>query len=184
MDERFARLLSIGVSQNAAYKRSGFAPDKSNASKRAREPRILERVAELREEEAARLAKRRAEVGDKPGVQELKDALVGATNANQWAAVISGAKALAEMDGSARSLTAEREGPATPEEIFKIAARNGPRWVLGVMLMCPKTDITNLWPPDSDIDVCEEGLRHWFSPEQLQDLGRRLLSPPTEKSAN
>jgi hypothetical protein len=184
MDERFARLLSIGVSQVEAYKRSGFAPDKSNASKRAREARIIERVAELREEEAAKLAKRRAEVGDKPGVEELKAALSGAAAAGQWSAVVSAAKSLAEMDGSAAALTAEREGPTTPEELLKIAERNGPRWVLALQLMAVKTDIANPYPPDSDIDVCIDGLSRWFSERQLQELGQRLVSQSTGKSAS
>jgi hypothetical protein len=176
MDEHFARLLSVGVNQAEAYRRAGWKVDKSNASKRARESHIIQRIEELRAEEARRLARRRAEVGDKEGVDELKAALSGAAAAGQWSAVVSAAKSLAEMDGSARSLTAEREGPTTPEEIVRIAAQNGPRWLLALQIIAVKTEIANPDPPDEDIDVCIDGLSRWFSKRQLGELGRRLAS--------
>jgi hypothetical protein len=179
MDERFARLLAVGLSQNEAYKRSGFAPDKSNASKRSRQPEIVERIAELQAEEKARVAQLRAGVSDRSGYEELKEALKGAVGASQWSAAVSAAKHLAEMDGSAEQFAPD-DRMDSAEQILKLVDQHGPVWGTAVRMMCPKTDISNPWPDDSDISVCEEGLRHWFSPEQIQALGRRLL---TTKSA-
>jgi hypothetical protein len=182
--EQFAKLIALGMDAFQAHGRCGFKADRSNCIKLKKQPDIAARIAELRQEEAQRRALARGDGAEETGERLLRLAAEKALTTGNLSALVQAAKEIGASDGSLDALTAEREGPATPEEIFKIAVQNGPRWVLGVMLMCPKTDITNPWPPDSDIDVCEEGLRHWFSPEQIQALGRRLLSPPTAKVSN
>jgi hypothetical protein len=99
-EEHFCRQLAIGVAQAKAYHRAGWKADKSNASKKAKEPHIIARVAELQSEEAARQAQIRLQSTEKDGLSELKAALAGAAASGNWAAVVSGAKALGEADGS------------------------------------------------------------------------------------
>jgi hypothetical protein len=103
-EERFAALLAVGVKQEAAYSRAGWRADRSNAAKKAAEPRIRERVAELRREEVDRIAARAAERGEMSGADALKSAIKSAAAAGQWASVVSGSKELAALDGSGAAL--------------------------------------------------------------------------------
>jgi hypothetical protein len=169
-DERFAHLLSIGVSQAEAYRRAGWKADKSNASKRAREPHIIERIAELQAEEAERVAKLRENVSDRSGYEELKEALRGAVTASQWSAAVTAARHLAEMDGSAEQVAPEKLDSV--EEILKVADRNGPLWSLAVRVIARRH--TGEATPDSDTELIERGLRGYLSARQLSALAQLL----------
>jgi hypothetical protein len=137
MEERFATLLSVGVAQGEAYERSGWRRDKSNASKRALAPRVVERVAELRMAEAERAARLRTEAGALEGVDELRKALIGAANAGQWSAAVSAAKHLSELDGSGAQLNPDK--PMTVKEMLNLAEEidaSGLLWLaVGASLM-------------------------------------------------
>src|SRR5262249_45776718 len=158
-EEQFACLLAVGVRQAEAYQRAGWKRDKANASSKAREPRIVQRVAEIQAEEARKEAERRRELGEAQGIDELKRALVGAVGANQWSAAVSAAKALAEMDGSA----APSDHEITVEEIFRRMDQLGPVASCAARMMFVKTSFGPHEPPDSDIELIGRGLSKYLS---------------------
>jgi hypothetical protein len=145
--EQFAKLLAAGMAQGEAYQKAGYrAGDRSNASKAARDPEIVERVAELRGEEAQRQAELRAAAGEQSGLDELKRAIAGAATSGNWAAVVAGAKVLGEADGSFDELGAEASRrPLTLAEILKAARELDPTLHLWfdcaalLMLLDPET---------------------------------------------
>jgi hypothetical protein len=173
-EERFAQLLAVGVDQAVAYQRAGWVKDKANASKRAKLPSIIERVAELRAEEAARVAKLRMEAGDLPGADELKRALQGAAASGQWAAAVTASKALAELDGSGAALAPDR--PRTVDELVSEVSRHGPTAALAARMIAIHDSFDVPPPPNADIDTVIAGLGNWFTETQLKELAARLLS--------
>jgi hypothetical protein len=174
-DEQMARLLAVGVTADEAYWRSGRKRDRSNAAKKAKSPAIAARVAELIEEELERQRQVRLSSVDVAGVDELRKALIGAASSGQWSAAVTASKALAEIDGSADKLSADRE--QRPEELVAMIDRHGdPVASLAVRMIYPKTSFAPPSPPDGDIDLVERGLQRYFSTGQLQQLGQRLLS--------
>jgi hypothetical protein len=115
-EEQFAKLLSIGVTAIDAYAQAGWRRDGSNASKRAKLPRINERVAELQAEaEAAQQP-----IGEATGIDHLKVVLAGAVKAGSWSAAASAAAQLARADGSAESLSSPLD-ISTDELVRKMA---------------------------------------------------------------
>lgn len=132
--EQFAKLLAVGMRQGEAYGRAGYrAADRSNASKLAREPDIIQRVSELKAEEAERQAKLRMQAGERDGLTELKAATAGAVAAGNWSAAIQGAHKLAEADGSldALGLEASRK-PLSVKQMLGLAKDIGPGMWLAV----------------------------------------------------
>jgi hypothetical protein len=172
-EEQFARLLAVGVAQAKAYGRCGWKEDKANASKRAAQPHIVQRVQELRMEEAERQAKLRTEAGTLEGVDELKKALAGAAAAGQWSACVSAAKELAALDGSGDKLSGERE-PSVEEILASIDRHGDPLASLMIRMIAPKTSFEPRIPPDGDLNLAVDGLAQWFTSDQLHELGRRL----------
>jgi hypothetical protein len=130
--EQFCRLLSTGMKQAEAYVKAGYrAADRSNASKLAREPEIVQRVAELQGEEAQRQAELRVAAGEQSSLDELKRAIAGAATSGNWAAVVAGSKVLGEADGSFDAIGADAERrPLTLGEMLKLSREIDPSWAL------------------------------------------------------
>jgi hypothetical protein len=181
--EQFSKLLATGMEAATAYAKVGYRPDRSNASKAARRPDVQARVQELQREEAERRALARGDGAEETGERLLRLAAEKALATGNLSALVQAAKEIGASDGSLEALAAEREPPATVEDMIQIAARHGPTWVLALQIMAVKDSFAER--PDSDIEVCEEGLSRWFSERQLAELGRRLLSrQPTGKSVS
>jgi hypothetical protein len=103
--EQFCKLRAVGTKQAEAYSRAGYRTgDRSNASKLEQHPEISERITELRAEELQRQQQIRLQSAERDGLTELKAAIAGAAATGNWAAVVSGSKALGEADGSLDAL--------------------------------------------------------------------------------
>lgn len=87
--EKFAQARAKGLGLEDAYEDAGFAPDRSHASRLAREPAVAERIAELRAEQEdfapqtviatlLRLAKASEDLKTPAGVKEARDSVLQA----------------------------------------------------------------------------------------------------------
>jgi hypothetical protein len=87
--EKFAQARAKGVGLQDAYEDAGFAPDRSHASRLAREPGVAERIAELRAEQEdfapqtmiatlLRLAKASEDLKTPAGTKEARDTVLQA----------------------------------------------------------------------------------------------------------
>src|SRR5262249_42235104 len=129
---------------------------------------------ELRAENQEREALVRGEVDPGSGVAELRRALAGAVAASQWSAAVTAARALTELDGSGDALAPGR--PISADELLRTMSGMGPVVALaGRLIYWRERFGSHPEPPDDDIELCRDGLRHWLSDRQLELLGRRLL---------
>ena len=174
--ERLALFLSQGMSAHEAYRQAGFRPDRSNAAKASKRPDVVARVQEMIAAEEQRLAQARGDGVTKTGEQLLRMAAQKALASNNLVALVQAGKQIGEADGSLDALASGAANAPSSAEIIRELDKFGPvEGLVGRMLYSP-TNFKRPAADDADIAIAEAGLSRWFSAEQLQTLGRRLIA--------
>ena len=172
--ERFAKLVAMGMEAFKAHGEAGFRADRSNAIKLKNKPHVKARIEELQAEHAEREDLARGEIEGATGADDLRRVLQGAIAASNWSAAATAARHLAEADGSLAKLAPSATHNASREELCRALDAFGPvAGLAGRMLFSPGA-FRSANADDADIALAAAGLAKWFSPAQLQTLGRRL----------